>query len=201
MLKHYAKLDFNSEIYVPIETVLRTKGTLLDVARLGEIYGKTSGTESNYKSDTSAIISQNGHDEKQINSFSKSFLCALTAELTFCLPKKLEENKAFLKNTDLLDFPGARNRLGIHEEEINDEDIPKMLLRGKVAYLFNKYSYSEKINILLFCQNNEKVEVQNIVPDLLNNWIGDMIGKTPEERNTFIATSKGPPSVHYFYHV
>ncbi|MBK8808320.1 MAG: hypothetical protein IPO21_17520 [Bacteroidales bacterium] len=32
----------------------------------------------------------------------------------------------------------------MHEEEIIDEDIPKMLLRGKVAYLFNKYSYSEK---------------------------------------------------------
>jgi hypothetical protein len=192
LLKHYAKLDFNSEIYVPIETVLRTKGTLLDVARLREIYGGTSGTELNYKSDTSALILQNGH-EKLIDSLSKSFLCALTAELTFCLPKELEKSKAFLKNTDLLDFPGARNRLGIHEEEIIDEDIPKMLLRGKVAYLFNKYSYSEKINILLFCQNNEKVEVQNIVPDLLNNWIFDMIGKTPEERNNFISTSKVPP--------
>lgn len=192
LLKHYAKLDFNSEIYVPIETVLRTKGTLLDVARLREIYGGTSGTELNYKSDTSALILQNGH-EKLIDSLSKSFLCALTAELTFCLPKELEKSKSFLKNTDLLDFPGARNRLGIHEEEIIDEDIPKMLLRGKVAYLFNKYSYSEKINILLFCQNNEKVEVQNIVPDLLNNWIFDMIGKTPEERNNFISSSKVPP--------
>jgi hypothetical protein len=192
LLKHYAKLDYNSEIYVPIETVLRTKGTLLDVARLSEIYGGTSGTELYYKSDTSVIILQN-EKEKLIDSFSKSFLCALTAELTFCLPKELETSKAFLKNTDLLDFPGARNRLGIHEEEIKDEDIPKMLLRGKVAYLFNKYSYSEKINILLFCQNNEKVEVQNIVPDLLNNWISDMIGKTPEERNNFISSSKAPP--------
>lgn len=192
LLKHYAKLDFNSEIYVPIETVLRTKGTLLDVARLREIYIGTSGTELNYKPDTSALIFQNGQ-EKLIDSFSKSFLCALTAELTFCLPKELEKSKTFLKNTDLLDFPGARNRLGIHEEEIVDEDIPKMLLRGKVAYLFNKYSYSEKINILLFCQNNEKVEVQNIVPDLLNNWISDMIGKTPDERNNFISSSKVPP--------
>ncbi|MBK8808321.1 MAG: hypothetical protein IPO21_17525 [Bacteroidales bacterium] len=104
LVKHYAKLDFNSEIYVPIETVLRTKGTLLDVARLREIYGGTSGTELNYKSDTSALILQNGH-EKLIDSLSKSFLCALTAELTFCLPKELEKSKAFLKNTDLLDFP------------------------------------------------------------------------------------------------
>ncbi|MDI9311747.1 MAG: virulence factor SrfC family protein [Limnohabitans sp.] len=191
LLKHYALLDFNSEIYVPIETVLRKNGTLLDVARLGEIYG-TTGTELNYLSDTSVIILQNG-EEKLISNFSKSFLCALTAELTFCVPNELEKSKAFLKNTDLLDFPGARNRLGIHEDELLNEEIPKMLLRGKVAYLFNKYSSSEKINILLFCQNNEKVEVQNIVPDLLNNWIGDMIGKTPEERTNFMLSSKAPP--------
>ncbi len=44
---------------------------------------------------------------------------------------------------------------------------------------------SEKINILLFCQNSEKSEVQNILPELLNNWIEDMIGKTQEERNQF----------------
>jgi hypothetical protein len=108
--------------------------------------------------------------------------------------KGIRKEQRIPENTDLLDFPGARNRLGIHEEEIIDEDIPKMLLRGKVAYLFNKYSYSEKINILLFCQNNEKVEVQNIVPDLLNNWIFEMIGKTPEERNNFVTSCK---ALHY----
>jgi hypothetical protein len=192
LLKQYEKLDFADEVYLPIEAVLRSNGTLLDVARLREIYGETTGTEQNYKADTPVIILKCGH-EKIVNNILKPYLCALTAELSFCLPKALEKSKPFLKNTDLLDFPGARNRLGIREEEIIDEDIPKMLLRGKVAYLFNKYSYSEKINILLFCQNNEKVEVQNIVPDLLNNWIVDMIGKTPEERNMFITYSKVSP--------
>jgi len=192
LLTFYKKLDFSIEVYVPIEALLRINGTILDVARLSELYGQTIVTEQNYVPETKALIIKNGI-ETIIPSFSKSFLCALTAELTFCLPKELEDNKSFLKNTDLLDFPGARNRLGIHEDELTDENIPHMLLRGKVAFLFNKYSSSEKINILLFCQNNAKVEVQNIVPDLINNWIGDMIGKTPEERNTFITTSKVPP--------
>lgn len=192
LLAYYARLDFANEVYVPIEAVLRINGTILDVARLSELYNKTVITELNYEPETRALVIKNGI-ETTIPSFSKSFLCALTAELTFCLPKDLEANKSFLKNTDLLDFPGARNRLGIHEDELMDENMPQMLLRGKVAFLFNKYSNSEKINILLFCQNNAKVEVQNIVPDLINNWIGDMIGQTPEERNTFIATSKVPP--------
>ncbi len=192
LLNNYAKLDFADELYLPIDAVLRKKGTLLDVARLRQIYEETIITEIEYEAETKILIIKDG-GEKVIPNFSKSFLCALTAELTFCLDKNLEENKSFLKNTDLLDFPGARNRLGIHEDELTDENTPNMLLRGKVAFLFNKYSYSEKINILLFCQNSAKVEVQNIVPDLIDNWIGDMIGKSPEERNTFISTSQVPP--------
>jgi len=192
LLAQYKKLDFSNEIYLTIEAVLRINGTLLDVVRLQEIYGITKGTEANHKTDTSVLIPNNGQ-EKIVQNYSKSFLCALTAELTFCLPKELENTKSFLKTTDLLDFPGTRNRLGRHEEEIVDTDIPQMLLRGKVAYLFNKYSYSEKINILLFCQNGEKSEVQNILPDLLSNWIGDMIGNSMEDRNIFIEKSKVPP--------
>ena len=192
LLTQYAKLNFSDEIYLPIAAVLRNNGTILDVMRLQEINGDSVGTEQNYQADTTIMVLKNGQ-ESIINNFSKSYLCALTAELTFRLPKGLEDSKPFLKNTDLLDFPGARNRLGRHEEELVDEDIPQMLLRGKVAYLFNKYSYSEKINILLFCQNGEQSELQNILPDLLNDWIGDMIGNTREERNMFIEKSKVPP--------
>jgi hypothetical protein len=188
----YDKLGLPEEVYLPIESVLREYGTMLDVARLYEIYGVYLGTEENHKSETTIMIFQYGK-EKTISNFSKSYLCALTAELVFKLPNELEIEKQFLKSTDLLDFPGARNRLGLHEEQITNEDVPKMLLRGKVAYLFNKYSDSEMINILLFCQNNEKSEVQNIVPQLINDWISESIGKTSEERNIFINNSIVPP--------
>ncbi len=191
LLKQYARLDFVDEIYLPITTVLRDNGTVLDVARLHEIYGKYEGSESNYLPDTTMMIWKNGQ-ETIVNNFSKSYLCALTAELVFRLPVELGNSKQFLQNTDLLDFPGARHRLGIHEEDIEDKVIPQMLLRGKVAYLFNKYSYSEKINILLFC-HSDRQSAQSVMPEMLNNWIGGMIGKTPEERNAFIEKSKIPP--------
>jgi hypothetical protein len=188
----YEKLGFPEEVYLPFESVLREHGTMLDVARLHEIYGKYNGSEEKYTAQTTVMILENGK-ERNISNFSKSYLCALTAELVFNLPKKLNASKHFLENTDLLDFPGARNRLGVHEEEILNEDVPKILLRGKVAFLFNKYSDSEKINILLFCQNNEKSEVQNILPQLINDWIEEMIGETAEQRNLFIQKSKIPP--------
>lgn len=191
LLKQYSKLNFTTEIYLPIQAVLRDNGTLLDVSRLHEIYGAYEGKNQSYKAETSVMFLKNGN-EIIFDNFSKSYLCALSAELVFSLPEALLKSKPFLNKTDLLDFPGARHRLGIHEEDIEDKNIPQMLLRGKVAYLFNKYSSSEKINILLFC-HNDRQSAQSVMPEMLNNWIGNMIGKTPEERNTFIEKSKVSP--------
>jgi hypothetical protein len=65
-------------------------------------------------------------------------------------------------------------------------------LRGKVAYLFNKYSDSEKINILLFCAKHEQA-AQRAMPEMLNNWITKIVGETPEKRTEFNNRSKVPP--------
>lgn len=191
IIQQYKKLSFKTEIYLPIDSVLRNYGTLLDVARLREIYSNPVINET-YKKETSILLIHNGI-EQITNNVSKSYLCALIAELIFKLPEELNNKKDFLKNTDLLDFPGARNRLGINEAEMSSAEIPTMMLRGKVSFLFNKYSESEKVNILLFCQSNEKSEVQNIIPDLLNNWIKNMIGKTTSERSDFVKKSKISP--------
>lgn len=191
LIKQYEKLGFQNEVYLPIDAMLRDNGTLLDVARLHEIYGRYDGSEPNYHAESQVLIVEN-EKERVVRDFSKSYLCALTAELVFRLPKELESSKEFLKSTDLLDFPGARHRLGIHEEDIEDKIIPQMLLRGKVAYLFNKYSHSEKINILLFC-HSDRMSAQSAMPEMLNTWISDMIGENPGDRKAFVDKSKVPP--------
>lgn len=190
LLENYEKLEYSTEVYLPIDAVLRDKGSLLEVTRLYEIYGEEEQNETQFESKVSVLY--NSESGKIATNFSKSYLCALAAELVFRLPDDLEKEKPFLKETDLLDFPGARHRLEIHEDDIEKKIIPQMLLRGKVAYLFNKYSHYEKINILLFCQHNRDT-TQATIPETLNNWIGDMVGKTPEERESFIVKSKIPP--------
>jgi len=184
LILQYEKLGFTDAVYLPMEAVLRDYGTLLDVTRLHDIYEGHSGSEPYFKSDTSLFYIDAKGEETLIPSFSKSYLCALSAELVFRLPNELEYNKPFLKNTDLLDFPGARHRLGIHEDDINDKLVPQMLLRGKVAYLFNKYSDSYRINTLLFCHSN-KQSAQSSMPEMLNKWIEKMVGDTPEKRKYF----------------
>ncbi len=187
LISEYQKLNFAQELYLPIESVLYTYGTLLDVKRMHEIYSNPDHLEPNYTPTTSVLL-QNGSQVV----FSKSFLCALTAELVFGQPKELVKDKPFLEYTDLLDFPGARSRMEIQLNAVEKKSIPALLLRGKVAYLFNKYSDSERIRILMFCAKHEQT-AQRFMPGLLNNWIGKVIGKDADVREKYIETSKISP--------
>ena len=188
LIEEYQKLDFANEVYLPMESVLYACGTLLDVKRLREIYTEPDRIEPNYTANTKVFLPKN---DQEID-FAKSYLCALTAELVFSQSKSLLISKPFLKDTDLLDFPGARSRMEKPLEAIENKTIPDLLLRGKVAYLFNKYSDAEKINILIFCAKHEQT-AQRIMPRLLNNWLNKVVGDTAEKREAFVAKSKISP--------
>lgn len=188
LIDEYSKLNFAKEVYLPMESVLYAYGTLLDVKRLREIYTEADKIEPQYKAETQVFLP----NTNQEISFAKSYLCALTAELVFSQSETLLTSKPFLKETDLLDFPGARSRMEKPLEAIENKTIPDLLLRGKVAYLFNKYSDSEKINILIFCAKHEQT-AQRIMPRLLNNWINKIVGDSAEKREIFIAKSKISP--------
>lgn len=183
LIQQYQKLNFVDTIYLPIEAVLREKGTLLDVSRLDEIYDSPKGQEFGYVPNTNVLYKdKTGSDI--ITDFSKPYLCALIAEIIFVLPDIIKTNKPFLHQTDLLDFPGTRRFESTNEEGIGDKSLTVLLRRGRVDYLFNKYSNNEQINALLFCQNHKQSN-QSVIPEKLNRWIENMIGKTSVERDNF----------------
>lgn len=99
--------------------------------------------------------------------------------------------KSLLNNTDLLDFPGARNRLKVKESFLDKKDDTgvsnsvQMFLRGKVAHLFNSYSDARMINILLFCHDAEAIVVNDMYI-MVNDWVERYVGKSPEERKKAI---------------
>jgi len=172
------KLKFSNVVYTVKESVLRGHGEILDVQRLKEMRVSKKNIE---------VALQDG-------TIMDAHLCTLSAvssELTLGIPEMVSDTKPFLKNTDLLDFPGARSRLELSFETISDESVPDMFLRGKVAYLFNKYSGDYEINNLLFCQNDKQLDV-NEIPSLLYEWISNNIGRTVEERER--STSRLPVS-------
>jgi hypothetical protein len=188
LIGEYEKLSFANEVYLPIESVLYSYGTLLDVKRLREIYSEPDKIEPKYSSHTKILLPANN----QVTEFAKSYLCALTAELVFNQSETLQNSKGFLKCTDLLDFPGARSRMEKPLEAVENKTIPDLLLRGKVAYLFNKYSDAENISILIFCAKHEQTS-QRIMPRLLNNWVNKIVGDTAEKREVFVSRTKIPP--------
>lgn len=172
-------LNFDALAYLNFKEVLRGEGEILDVKRLKELY--TCEKHTTIKKESGSEIALN-----------LSIITALTAELVFSIPDELTDSKEFLKNSDLLDFPGARSRLAIEIEDINTDLIPDMLLRGKVSYLFNKYSDDFNINNLLFCTNDQKNEV-NEIPTLLFNWITKNVGGNAPDRNNALKNATIPP--------
>lgn len=185
LINEYKKIKFQTDIYVPFEAVLRDKGTLLKIEWLDSVCGLKHETNT----DILFTDVYNAQGQLLASSFNKSSLSALIAELTFVLPKQIANDRRFLNKIDLLDFPGARSREKFKEQEIATV-LPTILRRGKVAYLFNKYSRSLRISSVLFCHHNDQKNEPSL-GETINDWIETNIGKTPEERTEDLTRTNG----------
>jgi hypothetical protein len=121
-------------------------------------------------------------------SLSRSLLCALTGELMLQTPS--EKSASFMQFCDILDFPGARSRGASYSAEQLDaapktpEDIDflaEVFLRGKIAYLFDKYLETRDINSLALCIPPDNPSAQSL-PQLVSKWIRLTHGSTPADR-------------------
>lgn len=117
-------------------------------------------------------------------------LAALTNELIFRL--KSTPANDLVNSVDLLDFPGYRSRqkLARLEEagEVNSDGQPgnpvaKLLLRGKVAYLFERYTIEQEMNALVMCTSTFKQSEVVSVGPVLKSWIDNTQGPTPQHRD------------------
>ena len=117
-----------------------------------------------------------------VATIDRSQLAALVAELTFPLPGKPWD---FFETTDLLDFPGARSREMIPSLSLLEDAarLGRVFLRGKVAYLFQRYNAEQEIAAMLLCVGPSNNEVQTL-PEMVDGWIRQTMGGTPAERRT-----------------
>lgn len=185
LINEYKKINFLTEVYVPFDAVLRSKGTLLKIEWLDCVCGikPATGSDEIYTD----VYDAQGHIVAR--DFGKGNLSALISELTFSLPKELASDRRFLNKMDLLDFPGTRSREKYKEQEIQTV-LPKILRRGKVAYLFNKYSRSLRISSVLFCHHNDQ-KTEPTIGETINSWIEDNIGHSPEQRASMLTNTSG----------
>ena len=117
-------------------------------------------------------------------SISLAQLAFLTAELIF--PLVNQTRVPTFENVDLLDFPGYRGRLNLTSISDVKEGNPvaQLLLRGKVAYLFEKYTDSQEMNVLVVCTPSDKQSDVNDVGPVLERWIDKTQGETADKRAT-----------------
>lgn len=184
LIDAYARIEFRQEVYVPFRSVLRENGSLLLINWLDTVCGIDTDMGS-YETVTDVT---DEHGNVICADFSKGELSSLIAELTFELPESIAQSRPFLRKLDLLDFPGARSREKYKEQEIATV-IPKILRRGKVAYLFNKYSRALQISSVLFCHHNDQKSFA--IGETVNAWIEDNIGEDAVARANMLRDTDG----------
>lgn len=116
-------------------------------------------------------------------------LAALTAEMTFGLIEPPADD--IVNQVDLLDFPGYRGRKKLHEiadssdpeSATKDNSVSQLILRGKVAYLFERYTDNQEMNALVVCTGSTKQSDVNDVGPVLTRWIEKTQGADAAERS------------------
>src|SRR5476649_1402057 len=121
-------------------------------------------------------------------ALSLAELTALTTELV--IPLLSSTRETLFEQVDLLDFPGYRGRLGVESmadvrRAVNSDDanpLAQLILRGKVAYLFERYTDTQEMNVLVVCTASSKQSDVKEVGGVLDYWIKHTQGETAEIR-------------------
>ncbi|MDD2877303.1 MAG: virulence factor SrfC family protein [Acidiphilium sp.] len=169
LIEALGRIGFAAEAFCGLDALTPRETSIIDVRTLFEL-GDHDGT---------ALAVQTAAGQQA--QLARPVLAALVAEVIIPVA---ERPFGFLDNADLLDFPGARTR-----EAITDIDrflaepgrIGRAFLRGKVAYLFQRYNADQEIAAMLLCVGPGNQEVQTL-PRMVTDWIGTTMGTTAEAR-------------------
>ncbi len=106
-------------------------------------------------------------------------LAALTAEIVIPV-----ENPriSLISKIDLLDFPGYRSRLSDDPKSLTNQNPVSFFLRGKVSYLFEKYTENHLMNALLVCTNADGQVENTDMREVITSWINKTQGSKSCER-------------------
>jgi hypothetical protein len=172
-------IKFESTLYVNFDLIKhRNGGSLINVISFNEFFSRNSET---------CVVQTKSFDIINVD-FSK--LGYHTTEITLRVSEGTLSNRKFVKDVDILDFPGARPREKFKKLD-NKNNLLEMMRRGKVAYLFNNYSRTYQSNILIVCQFIKFANVPEL-PYIIKDWINDNLGETPEVRSKNITQSIPP---------
>ncbi|MBZ9994116.1 virulence factor SrfC family protein [Mesorhizobium sp. BH1-1-4] len=162
-------LQFAKDAYCPVEALVPRESSIIDV-------------------ETLRGLGKSGQDKLQIRpmkgsavSLPRPVIAALVAELRIAIS---EQPWPFFEHTDLLDFPGARSRQKVDLQafiEGNPDALKELFVRGKVAYLFDRYVAEQELSSMLLCIKPSNQDVATL-PDMIDDWIRASHGESPLDR-------------------
>ena len=160
------KLGNAEDALTSLDALVPRERSIIDVAALRRL---ADGDDSD---DMLPVRPIRGCDAGTPVQVPRAVLASLVAELRLTIDQRPYE---MLDHADVLDFPGARSRekftdladLGGPEGERRDLDL---LLRGKIAYLFQRFSDERELTALLLCMGNKPNEVKDLGA-LVKHWI------------------------------
>lgn len=174
--------------YCPLSALVRTdengeltQGDSIMNVDILERLGRDGG-------DLIEIVPRRGDTRLPAVSLPRSLLAALTTELRFVLAEP--PRTGLLEAVDLLDFPGYRGRLAVANlaevrKQLQDDQVDpvaQLVLRGKVAFLFERYTDDQEMNLLVLCAPSHKQsDVKDLGP-VLETWVHATQGADPATR-------------------
>lgn len=166
------RLGHVPEVHAGLDSLTPRDQSIIDVKTLHGLMSAEGGAKLQVCTPSGSVV-----------DLPRAHVCALAAELV--LPMQTVPSPLF-SETDLLDFPGARNRF---EQPLSKtlatpaKSVPELLLRGKVAYLFDRYVANQEITSMLLCVPDSNMETLDL-PGLVENWIGMTHGNRADLRTS-----------------
>ncbi len=170
LCKALESLEFTAEAHCSLEALIPRELSIIDVALLKNL------SDASTNKDLLNVMGPN-----KIIQLPRCIVTALTAEITIYMSEKPDD---FFDHTDLLDFPGYRSRLkleDVRKELSRDGMLENLFLRGKVAYLFERYCAEKELTSMLLCIGPGNQEVQDL-PRAVQQWIASTHGESPARR-------------------
>ncbi|MBV6824760.1 putative virulence factor [Pseudomonas sp. PD9R] len=182
------KLGLPEKVFAPVHALVRFEenGTAIQRDNIMNVdILERFGTPNDGPIDVRPLIDGHLHNSQSI---TVAQLAALTAEMTFGLIEAPADD--IVNQVDLLDFPGYRGRKSLLSiADSNDpassnkeNSVSQLILRGKVAYLFERYTDCQEMNALVVCTGSTKQSDVNDVGPVLSRWINKTQGSTAQER-------------------
>ena len=176
LLENLETLGHAQKAYAHLDAIEPRTRCIIDVQILYEL-----GTPE-CAADTISVTPSRGGRDGGVVKVPRAVLTALVAEIKIVMPV-IPSN--FFNNADLLDFPGARSRekmLDLSKDIVErDKQVIDMLLRGKIAYLFQRFTDDRELTSMLLCMPDSNMEVKDL-PAMVREWVEVAHGSSPEER-------------------